>query len=171
MRKPAGEMGGISPPPDSADRREAVLMWKEMERRKYLPLSPCLWKALRWYWQNKKNIIGRQWKSWRMTIVRLQHKIIAGDQSSTNLQYHSKDRLPKKFVSMLPLFNLTERNWCHQPFLLNYQCDEDYDEDDDSQFGNGSDGSVDKAKYLRHYEALQCNCSLHFIIDRSPKPK
>ena len=103
-----------------------------------------------------------------MTIVRLEHKIITGDQSSTNLRYHSKDRLPKKLVSiqsnLLKLFNLNR-------FLLNHQCDEDYDEDDDSQFGNGSDGSVDEAKYLRHCEALQCNCSLHFNIDRSSKPK
>ena len=100
-----------------------------------------------------------------MTIVRLEHKIITGDQSSTNLRYHSKDRLPKKSVSiqsnLLKLFNLNR-------FLLNHQCNEDYDEDDDSEFGNDSDGSVDKAKYLRHYEALQCNCSLHFTIEQNP---
>ena len=55
---------------------------------------------------------------------------------------------------------------------MNHQCDEDYDpDDDDDEFGDDSDGSYGTPAYLRHKEALECECSVHSTVDRSPQPK
>ena len=72
-----------------------------------------------------------------------------------------------------PCQEVPECRNCHEPFLLNHQCDESYDEDaqDDDEFGDDSDDSDVYAKYLRHMEARECECSLHSTVDRSPQPK
>merc|ERR1719495_593074 len=76
-----------------------------------------------------------------------------------------------------PCQEVPECRNCHQPFLLNHQCDESYDDDDDDCFGDDSDESDDPfPKHLRHKEALECECSVHstldrLLTDRSPKPK
>ena len=69
-----------------------------------------------------------------------------------------------------PCQEVPECRNCHEPFLLNHQCDESYDEDDEDEFGDDSDDSDWYAKYLRHNEALECECSVHSTF-RSPQPK
>ena len=71
-----------------------------------------------------------------------------------------------------PCQEVPECRNCHEPFLLNHQCDEDYDPDeDDDEFGDDSDDSGGFPAYLRHKEALECECSVHSTVDRSPQPK
>ena len=81
--------------------------------------------------------------------------------------------MPLMIITDLPCYlEYPECRNCHQPFLLNHQCDESYDElDDDSEFGDDSDGSDYIARYLRLNEALDCECSVHCTLDRSPQPK
>ena len=69
-----------------------------------------------------------------------------------------------------PCQEVPECRNCHEPFLLNHQCDESYDEDDEDEFGDDSDED-EFAKYLRHKEAHECECSVHSTVDRSPQPK
>ena len=40
-----------------------------------------------------------------------------------------------------PCQEVPECRNCHEPFLLNHQCDESYDEDDEDEFGDDSDDS------------------------------
>ena len=81
--------------------------------------------------------------------------------------------MPLMIITDLPCYlEYPECRNCHQPFLLNHQCDESYDElDDDSEFGDDSDGSDYIARYLRLNEALDCECSVHSTLDRSPQLK
>ena len=82
------------------------------------------------------------------------------------------DPVPGKNVSKSPKTQLECRN-CHQPLLLNHQCNKTYYWDDNHEFGNDSDGSNDSAKNWRHNEAVKCKCSLHTRLanDSSPQPK
>ena len=52
--------------------------------------------------------------------------------------------VPGKNVTKSPKKQPECRN-CHQPFLLDHQCDENYYWDDVDEFGNDSDGSDDLA--------------------------
>ena len=77
-----------------------------------------------------------------------------------------------KKKSKSPKTQLEYQN-CHQPLLLNHQCNKTYYWDDNHEFGYGSDGSNDSAKNWRHNEAVKCKCSLHTRLanDSSPQPK
>ena len=97
---------------------------------------------------------------------------ISPSLSRSNSSSDKPDPVPGKNVTKSPQTQPECRN-CHQPFLLNHQCDENYYWDDDDKFGNASDGSDDSAKNWQHNEALKCKCSLHSILrnDNSPQPK
>ena len=97
---------------------------------------------------------------------------ISPSLSRRNSSSDKPDPVPGKNVTKSPQTQPECRN-CHQPFLLNHQCDENYYWDDDDEFGNDSDGSDDSAKHWRHNEAVKCKCDLHsrLMSDNSPQPK
>ena len=65
---------------------------------------------------------------------------------------------------------------CSKPFLLNHQCDNDYDVDEDDYFD--IEKEIDELddrykKVLLRRAAKKCDCSVHSTLnnDRSPKAK
>ena len=93
-------------------------------------------------------------------------------ESHTCLTFlHCAFSVPGKNVSKSPKTQLEYQN-CHQPLLLNHQCNKTYYWDDNHEFGYGSDGSNDSAKNWRHNEAVKCKCSPHTRLanDSSPQP-
>ena len=72
------------------------------------------------------------------------------------------DPVPGKNVSKSPKTQLEYQN-CHQPLLLNHQCNKTYYWDDNHEFGYDSDGSNDSAKNWRHMK--QSSASARCIPD------